>query len=75
MRVLIRRLLGEQIVDVGVLGSVKKEDAMWHVPQRGVNGRIKKWVGQYPKREEHFRNGYREEIKLPMTDTGHREWL
>ena len=32
MRVMIRRLLGEQIVDVGVLGSGKKEDAMWHVP-------------------------------------------
>ena len=34
MRVVIRRLLGEQIVDGGVLGSGKKEDAMWHVPQR-----------------------------------------
>ena len=33
VRVVIRRLLGEQIVDAGVLGSGKKEDAMWHVPQ------------------------------------------
>ena len=34
VRVVIRRLLGEQIVDVGILGSGKKEDAMWHVPHR-----------------------------------------
>ena len=27
------------------------------------------------KREELLRNGFREEIGLPMTDTGHREWL
>ena len=33
------------------------------------------WVGRCPKREELLRNGYREEIGLPMTDTGHREWL
>ena len=32
VRVVIRRRLGEQIVDVGVLGSDKKEDDMWHVP-------------------------------------------
>ena len=32
VRVVIRRVLGEQIVDVGFLGSGKKEDAMWHVP-------------------------------------------
>ena len=32
MRVVIRRLLGEQIVAVGILGSGKKDDAMWHVP-------------------------------------------
>ena len=32
MRVVIRRLLGEKIVAVGVLGSGKKDDAMWHVP-------------------------------------------
>ena len=31
MRVVIRRLLGEQIVDVGVLGSGKKEDGMCHI--------------------------------------------
>ena len=40
---------------------------------REVNGRIKKWVGWWPKREELLRNGFREEIGLPMTDTGHRE--
>ena len=28
-----------------------------------------------PKIEEHLRNGWREEIGLPMTDTGHRDWL
>ena len=33
VKVVIRRLLGEQTVDVVVLGSGKKEDAMWHVPQ------------------------------------------
>ena len=27
-------LLREQIVAVGVLGSGKKDDAMWHVPQQ-----------------------------------------
>ena len=34
MKVVIRRLLGEQTVDVGVLGSGKKEDAMWRVLQQ-----------------------------------------
>ena len=43
--------------------------------ERGVNGGMKKWVGHWPKREELLRNGFREEIWLPMTDTGHREWL
>ena len=28
------------------------------------------WVGRWPKREELLRNGFREEIGLPMTDTG-----
>ena len=27
------------------------------------------------EREELLRNCFREEIGLPMTDTGHREWL
>ena len=52
--------------------------------ERGVNGGMKKWVGQWPKREERLRNiyreerlrnGYREEIGLPKTGTGRREWL
>ena len=43
--------------------------------ERGVNGEMKKWVGQWPKREELLRNGFREEIGLPKTDTRHREWL
>ena len=43
--------------------------------ERGMNGGMKKWVGRWPKREELLRNGFREEIVLPMTDTGHREWL
>ena len=43
--------------------------------EREVNGGMKKLVGRCPKREEFFRNGFREEIGLPMTDTGHREWL
>ena len=43
--------------------------------ERGVNGGMKKLVGRWPKREELLRNGFREEIGLPMTDTGHREWL
>ena len=42
--------------------------------RRGVNGGMKKWVGRWPKREELLRNGFREEIVLPMTDTRHREW-
>ena len=28
---------------------------------------------RWPKREALLRNGYREEIGLPMTDTGHRK--
>ena len=43
--------------------------------ERGVNGGMKKQVGRWPKREELLRNGFREEIGLPMTDTGRREWL
>ena len=38
VRVVIRRLLGKQIVDVGVLGSGKKKDVMWHVPQSADSG-------------------------------------
>ena len=34
---------------------------------------MKKLVERWPKREELLRNGFREEIGLPMTDTGHRE--
>ena len=44
----------------------------------GVNGGMKKLVGRLPKREELLRNSCREEIVLPylpMTDSGHREWL
>ena len=43
--------------------------------ERGVNGRMKKWIELWPKREELLRNGFREDIGLSMTDTGHREWL
>ena len=34
------------------------------------NGGSKKWLGRWPEREEPLRNGFREEIGLPMTDTG-----
>ena len=37
MKVATRRLFEEQLVVVAVLGSGKKNDAMWHVPQ-GVEG-------------------------------------
>ena len=40
-----------------------------------MNGEMKNWIGQLAKREERLRNGYREEIGLPMTDIGHSEWL
>ena len=43
--------------------------------RNAVNGGLKKWVGLWPNRQELLRNGIREEIGLPMTDTGHREWL
>ena len=43
--------------------------------ETGVNGGMKKWLGPKPKREERLRNGYTEEIGLPMTDAGDREWL
>ena len=33
MKAATRRLFEEQIVVVAVLGSGKKSDAMWHVPQ------------------------------------------
>ena len=39
--------------------------------EMGMKTLEKRW----PKREELLRNGYREEIGLPITDTGHREWL
>ena len=29
---------------------------------------MKKWVGWWPKREELLRNGFTEEIGLPMTE-------
>ena len=35
-------------------------------------GGMKKWVERSPKREGLLRNGFREEIGLPMTDIGHR---
>ena len=41
--------------------------------ERGGNGGMKKGRA-VAKREELLRNGFREEIGLPMTDTGHREW-
>ena len=40
-----------------------------------MNGGTKKLVERWAKREELLRNGFIEEIGLPMTDTGHREWL
>ena len=43
--------------------------------KRGVNGGMNKWVMRWPKREKLLRNGFREEKGLPVTDTGHREWL
>ena len=39
-----------------------------------VSGGMKKWVGRWPKREL-LRDGFRDDIGLPITDTGHREWL
>ena len=49
---------------------------MWHETcRRGVNGGMKKWVERWRKKEELLSNGFREEIELLMTDTGHREWL
>ena len=33
-----------------------------------VNGGMKKWVGQWDKRDELFRNGFREETGFPMTE-------
>ena len=36
MKVATRRLLEEQLVVVTVLGSGKKSDAMWHVPQTNL---------------------------------------
>ena len=38
--------------------------------ERGVNGGMKKSVERWLKREEILRTGFREEIGLPMTDTG-----
>ena len=42
--------------------------------RKGLNGGIK-LVQWWPKREARLRNSYREEMGLPMTDTGHRECL
>ena len=35
-----------------------------------MNGGMKQWVGQWPKREELLWNSFREEIGLPVTDAG-----
>ena len=43
--------------------------------EQEVYGGMKKWVEQWVKSEELLRNGFREKKGLPMTDTGHREWL
>ena len=43
----------------------------WGGRECGGVGKVQRW----PKREELLRNGFREEIGLPITDTGHREWL
>ena len=43
--------------------------------RKRVCGGVKKLVWWWPKREEFFRNGYREEMGLHMIDTGHREML
>ena len=43
--------------------------------RKGSEGGMNKLVRRWPKREELLRNGFRGEIGLPMTDTGHREWL
>ena len=53
----------------------KKEKGGSTSEEKGVNGGMKKLVERWPKREELLRNGFREEIGLPMKDTGHREWL
>ena len=50
-------------------------DVLARREERGVNGGMKKWLGPKPKRDERLRNGYTEEIGLPMTDAGDREWL
>ena len=46
---------------------------------RCVGGQRRKgsewWVGQWLKIEELLSNGFREEIWLRVTDTGHRGWL
>ena len=34
-----------------------------------------KWVARWPKSEVLLRNGFREEIWLPITDSGHRVWV
>ena len=38
--------------------------------ERGVNGGMKKWVERWQKREKLLRNGFREEIGVPMTESG-----
>ena len=43
--------------------------------RKGSDGGMKKWIERWPKREELLKNGFREEIGLPMRDTGHIEWL
>ena len=37
-----------------------------------MNGGMTNWVGRWQKIEELFRNGFREEIGLPMIETGQR---
>ena len=44
------------------LGGLRRKGSEWWNEVRGGG-----------RKEKSFRNGYREVIRLPMTDTGHRE--
>ena len=69
MREKFRDIIMESTNDVCFMRHVAGREEM------GVKGGMNKCVGWCRKREELLRNGFREEIGLPIPDTRHREWL
>ena len=63
-----RDIVMECVNDVCIMrrvGGQRRKGSEWWNEELG---------GAVAENKRSFRNGYREEMWLPMTDTGHREW-